>query len=154
VQREGVNIGKVLQDRAKDAGRTDLIDIGYMERDFCFRKGTGKSIVRIIHGGGGTAYSMGYTSQKYAESLQGGEKPSVAIMGHFHKYDWCYPREIHMIQPGCVQDQTPFMRKKKIQAMVGGCIVELKQDSHGVFVRTRVEWMPFYDKKFYTYHWE
>jgi hypothetical protein len=45
------------------------------------------------------------------------------------------------------------MRGKKIQAMVGGCIVELKQDDHGVFVRQRVEWMPFYDLKFYEYKW-
>jgi len=154
VQREGVNIGKVMQDRAREQGRTDLNDIGFMERDFCFKKGSGQSIMRVVHSGGGTAYALSYTSQKYAESLQGGEKPSFVLVGHFHKYDWSYPREINMLQPGSVQDQTPFMRGKKIQAMVGGCIVELKQDDHGIFVRTKVEWMPFYDKKFYSYAWE
>jgi hypothetical protein len=151
VQREGINIGKVLQDRAKDAGRTDIIDIGYMERDFCFKRGDGKSTIRIIHPGGGSAYAVSYQPQKYVEALQGGEKPSMVIAGHWHKYDWCYPREVNFLSCGCVQDQTPFMRKKRLQAMVGGCIVEIKQDSHGIFVRNRVEWMPFYDKKFYQY---
>jgi biotin operon repressor len=55
VQREGINIGKVLEDRAIESGRTDIVDIGYMERDFCFKKGTGKSILRVIHPGGGSA---------------------------------------------------------------------------------------------------
>ena len=153
VQREGVNIGKVLHDRANEAGRTDIADIGYMERDLCFKKKKGKSVVRIIHGGGGSAYAVSYQPQKYVEALQGGEKPSLIVAGHWHKYDWCYPREVNFLSCGCVQDQTPFMRKKRIQAMVGGCIVELRQDNKGIFVRTRVEWMPFYDRKFYEYKW-
>ena len=153
VQREGLNIGKVMQDRARQAGRKDLIDLGYMERDLVFKKGNGKSTIRVMHAGGGTTYAISYTSQKYVESLQGGEKPAFAIVGHFHKYDHSYLREVNIVQPGATQDQTPFMRKKRIQSMVGGCIIEIKQDNRGVFIRNRVEWMPFYDKKFYEYKW-
>jgi biotin operon repressor len=154
VQREGVNVGRLMQDRAVQAGRHDLIDLGYMERDIVFKKGSGQSIIRVIHAGGGSAYATSYTSQKYAESLQGGEKPSMVLVGHYHKFSYDYPREIHIIQGGTTQDQTPFMRKKKIQAMVGGCLIEIKQDNKGCFVRVRVEWFPFYDKKFYEYKWK
>jgi len=153
VQREGLNIGKVMQDRARQAGRKDLIDLGYMERDLVFKKGKGKSTIRVMHAGGGTTYAISYTSQKYVESLQGGEKPALALVGHFHKYDHSYLREVNIIQPGATQDQTPFMRKKRIQSMVGGCILEVKQDNDGNFIRTKTEWMPFYDKKFYEYKW-
>ncbi len=151
IAREGINIGKVMQDRAIEQGRTDLIDIGTLERDFCFNKGDGKSIMRVCHPGMGSSYAISYTAQKYVESLQGGEKPSFIIFGHYHKLSLEYPREVWVLQPGTTCDQTPFMRKKRIQAMVGGCIVELKQDSHGIFVRTKVEMMPFYDKKFYNF---
>ena len=46
------------------------------------------------------------------------------------------------------------MRKKRIQAMVGGCLVEIKQDTKSCFIRVKVEWMPFYDRKFYSYLWK
>lgn len=153
VQNLGLNIGRIMEDRARDVKRKDLIDLGYMERDLIFKKGKGQSIIRVMHAGGGSAYAISYTVQKIAESYQGGEKPSFVIVGHFHKFDYSYPREIHFLQPGCTQDQSPFMRKKRIQAMVGGCIVNIKQDNHGVFVRVQIEWFPFYDKKFYEYKW-
>jgi biotin operon repressor/predicted phosphodiesterase len=153
VQREKINVGQVMQDRAEKIGRNDLIDLGYMERDIEFKRGNGKSTVRIIHAGGGSAYAISYTSQKYVEMLQGGEKPSMVLVGHFHKFDWAYPREVHVVQGGTTCDQTPFMRKKRLQAMVGACIIEAKQDRRGIFNRVRVEWMPFYDKSFYKYQW-
>lgn len=152
-QREGMNVGQIMQQMAHDAGRTDLHDLGYMERDIEFKRGTGASTIRVIHAGGGSAYAHSYTSQKYVESLQGGEKPAIVLVGHYHKFDYSYPREVHVVQAGCVQDQTPFMRKKRLQAMVGGCLLECKQSGKGIFTRVRVEWMPFYDKKFYTFKW-
>ncbi len=153
VQREGVNVGETMQNRARAEGREDLIDLGYMERDIEFKRGHGKSVIRVIHAGGGSAYATSYTSQKYVESLQGGEKPAVVLIGHFHKWDWNYPREVHTVQGGTTMDQSPFMRKKRIHANVGGCLIEAKQDNRGVFCRVRVEWMPFYDRKFYRYEW-
>ena len=153
VQREHIDVGKRMEQTAKERGRNDLIDLGYMERDIEFKQPYGKSTVRVIHAGGGSAYAVSYTTQKYAESLQGGEKPSIVLVGHFHKFDYSYPREIHIIQCGTTQDQTPFMRKRKLQAHVGGCILWLKQSEKGIFTSIKVEWTPFYDKKFYQYKW-
>ena len=153
VQREHVNIGKYMESKAREAGRDDLIDLGYIERDIEFKTEKGSSILRVIHAGGGSSYAISYTSQKYVESLQGGEKPAIVIAGHYHKFDYSYPREVHVIQPGCTEDQTPFMRKRKLQAMIGGCIIWIKQNELGVFTSVKVEWIPFYDKKFYQYKW-
>lgn len=153
VQREHINVGKTMQDRAREAGRLDLEDLGYMERDIEFKQKGGRSIIRVIHAGGGSAYATSYTSQKYAESLQGGEKPDIVLVGHFHKFEWGYPREIHMIQGGTTCDQTPYMRKKKLQAHVGGCIIWIVQNDLGVFTSVKVQWFPFFDKKFFAYKW-
>lgn len=153
VQREHINIGQYMQDCAERAGRTDLIDAGYMERDFELQRGSGSSILRLIHAGGGSAYATSYTSQKYVESLQGGEKPQIVLVGHYHKFEYGYPREVHVIQLGTTCDQTPFMRKKKLQAMVGGCIIRYRQNDIGIITSLAVEWIPFYDKKFYEYKW-
>jgi hypothetical protein len=45
------------------------------------------------------------------------------------------------------------MRKKRIQAMIGGCIVWVKQNDLGVFTSVKVQWIPFFDKKYYEYKW-
>jgi predicted phosphodiesterase/biotin operon repressor len=153
VQREHIDIGRVIIDRAKDAGRSDLEYLGHMERDIEFKQEGGSSILRVIHAGGGSSYAISYTSQKYVETLQGGEKPSIVIAGHFHQFDHSYPREVHVIQPGCTQDQTPFMRKRRIQAMVGGVVMWVKQNDIGIFTSVKVEFLPFFDRKYYRYVW-
>lgn len=153
VQREHINIGQKMEDEAKRAGRDDLIDLGYMERDIELKQPNGSAILRVIHAGGGSSYATSYTSQKYVESLQGGEKPHIVLVGHYHKFDYSYPREVHVVQGGCTEDQTPFMRKKKLQANIGGCVIHIKQASNGVITSFKVEWLPFYDKKFYEYKW-
>lgn len=153
VQREHINIGQYTEDMAKRMGREDIKYIGHMERDIELKGAKTSQIIRLIHGGGGSTYADSYTSQKYAESLQSGEKPRVILIGHFHKFCFDYPREIYMVQVGCVEDQTPFMRKKKILAHVGGTIITLHQDNDGIINRCEVEWIPFYNKKFYEYKW-
>ena len=154
VQDCHVNVGHVLQDEARIAGRDDIFDLGYMERDVEFVAAGGTATMRVAHMGGGTGYALSYSMQKYAESLQGGEKPQIVIGGHYHKFDYNYAREIHLIQPGCTEDQTPFMRKKKLQAMLGGCILWIRQNELGILTSVKIEWMPYYDKKFYAYQWQ
>jgi predicted phosphodiesterase len=153
VQDVHLNIGDKIQHESEKAGRNDLKYIGHMERDIVFKGGKFDQTVRVIHAGGGSSYAVSYTSQKYAEVLQGGEKPRVILVGHFHKFAFDYVREIYMVQVGSTQDQTPFMRKKRLQSHLGGCIVELHQDSNGIINRCKVEFISFFDKKFYEYHW-
>lgn len=82
-------------------------------------------------------------------SFQGGEKPAVAIIGHYHKFDYCFPRAVHCIQAGCCQDQTRFMRKKKLAAHLGFCIITLQQDTCGSITRFVPEFFPFWDRGYY-----
>ncbi len=150
VQREGINVGERLQQTAQKAGRNDLRWIGHTERDIYFKAKNGSAWARIMHPGGGTAYAISYTTQKLVESFQGGEKPHMLFVGHYHKYEHGYPREVHVVQSGCVQDQSSFMRRRKIQAHVGGAIVRFHQSDSGEISRFVCEWIPFYDRKFYA----
>ncbi len=153
VQREHINIGEVIEWKANSVNRHDMVHLGYMERDILLKQPDGDAVLRVIHAGGGSAYAHSYTAQKYAESLQSGEKPRIVLVGHYHKYNHSYPREIHIIQGGCTQDQTPFMRKRKLQAMTGGVILWIKQASNGVIRSVKSEFIPYFDKKYYTYRW-
>lgn len=153
-KRIGVNVGRVMEDRFRAAGRNDLQYIGHLEADVEIRhpklgKGTRGPMVRLVHPGGGTAYALSYKTQKMAEAYQGGEKPQAQFVGHFHKFEWNYHREVHNVQTGCTCDQTGFMRKMPTAAHVGYLIGEMLVGSDGTISRFRVEWCPFYDKGFY-----
>lgn len=148
-QREGVDVGRYLEGQAKIAGRNDLQFLGHMEHDIEFEGKFQTSILRLIHAGGGSAYAHSYRTQKIVESYQGGEKPNVLLVGHYHKVNYGYAREVHTLQVGCTCDQTSFMRKKSIEAHVGACTVEMTVSEDGVVTRFKQEWMPFYDRGFY-----
>jgi hypothetical protein len=151
VQREGINVGEYLVKHRKDLKMNDFEYLGYGEADILLSEPgqPHESWLRVVHPGGGTAYALSYTMQKLVESYQGGEKPTIILAGHYHKLDYSFPREVHAVQMGTTCDQTLFMRKKKIQAMVGGGIIEARRAADGSINRVKVEFITFYDKSFY-----
>lgn len=148
-EREGIEVGRYLQNRAENSGRFDLKYLGYSEADVKLSFGSGSSVMRVVHPGGGSAYAISYTDQKRVESYSGGEKPHIELVGHYHKFNYGYPREVHTVQGGCTTDQSLFMRKKRLQAHVGFSVVKIKQDSRGAVSGFSVQWHPFFDRKYY-----
>lgn len=151
VQREGIDVGQYMVDHRIKNGYNDWEYLGYGEADIKLTEPGSEMTkwLRLVHPGGGTAYALSYTMQKLVESYQGGEKPAIILAGHYHKLDYAFPREVHAIQMGTTCDQTLFMRKKKIQAMVGGGIVEARRAANGDINRVSVSFITFYDKAFY-----
>ncbi len=152
-QREGIDIGGFMESVARKGGREDLTHLGYMEHDILF-EGKERPLIRLMHAGGGSAYATSYTAQKIVESYQGSEKPSILLIGHYHKAEYGYPREVHCVQAATCEDQTPFMRKKKLQAHVGGWTIEFQVDPNGIVHRFKSEFHPFFDRGFYGKNWE
>jgi hypothetical protein len=155
-QREGVDIGRYAERVMRDAGRTDWVDLGYMEAPVLLqRRDSDKaSVLAAVHPGGGSSYALSYSIQKIIESLDGGEKPAIGLYGHYHKLWAGNIRNVWCVQTGCTQDQTPFMRKKKLEAHVGGAIVEAYQcPETGAILRCRVELLRFFNKGFATDRW-
>jgi biotin operon repressor len=148
-QREGVEIGRYLQLKAEESGRSDLRYLGYGECDVKLQARSGSAAMRVVHPGGGSSYAISYTDQKRVESYQGGEKPQIELAGHYHKASYSYPREVHCVQTACTEDQTMFMRKKRLQAHVGYWVINLTQADDGSITRFAPEFYPFYDRAYY-----
>lgn len=110
---------------------------GYVDLPF------GKQI-QIIHPDGGTAYALSYKVQKIAESLESGKKPNILHVGHFHKAEYLFYRNIHIIQNGCFESQTPFMKNNHISAHKGFWIVTADISKNGV-ERIVPEFFPCYE---------
>lgn len=151
-QREGVDIGKYAERTFRDQGRDDWVDLGYMEADISLVHAVSgvRSRLRVAHPGGGSAYATSYAPQKYIESLHGGEKPALVLLGHWHKMEALNIRNVWTIQTGCTQDQTPFGRKKRLDFHVGGGICRIVQDPDtGAITRCAVEFFQFFNQAYY-----
>lgn len=128
-QREGVDVGEYCEDVMRRAGH-NWHNLGFMEAHVILRNAnSGKTqTLAVVHPGGGSAYALSYSIQKIVESYEGGEKPAVGLYGHYHKLWAGIIRNVWCVQTGTQQDQTPFMRKKRLEAHVGGTLVTLEQD--------------------------
>jgi hypothetical protein len=155
-QREGINIGKHLENVMLEHGRSDWEDCGYMEAFFKLQNiNSGHcNQLLLMHPGGGSAYATSYKPQKIVESFSGGEKPNVLLIGHYHKASYNHFRNVHCIQTGCTQDQTPFLRKKGIHVDVGGGICRLRQDPKtGTITSCQIEFFTYLNKGHYNNRW-
>ena len=150
VQREHINIGELLELKARKAGRLDLHHLGYLESDVLFDIGSKPTRIRIFHPGGGCAYALSYKPQKIIESIQGGEKPDLLLVGHYHKLGYFTWRNVDVLLAGCTEDQTTFMRKKHIAAHIGFYIVTAHIAPDGSINRLIPEKISYYDRNYYT----
>jgi len=149
----GLNVGEYIQMIAKREGREDLIYLSHMEADIPFyptQKGkTKRSILRLVHPGGGSSYAQSYQPQKTVESYTGGEKPNILLFGHYHKWGTFYPREVHCVLiPACV-DQTPFMRSRRLSSVLGFVTIEFMLDNDGGISKFNPTYYPFYDRGYH-----
>jgi predicted phosphodiesterase len=146
----GFNIGAYLQHVAEELGREDLHYIGHVESDIEFKIGKSPTMLKLMHPGGGSAYSRSYIPQKIVESLEGGEKPAILVLGHYHVHNYCVERNIHVISMPGFQDQTIFARKKRLRMEVGGAILEFKVNpDDGTVTRCKVEFNLRFNRGYY-----
>lgn len=149
----GVDIGAMTELNAREKfGRTDLHYLAYMEAYIAMvhPKTGASSQLMVVHPGGGSSYAISYAPQKFAEALQGGEKPAVIVFGHWHKMDVFNYRNVWLIQAGTTEDQTPFMRKQKLEAHVGGLIVRLKLDDRGAVIECTTTQRRYFDRGYHN----
>jgi predicted phosphodiesterase len=148
---EGVNMGKRCEQEFRDAGRKEWIDIGFLDATVQLKNAnSGKNARMIQHPGEGTAYAISYKAQKIVESFESRDKPDVLLIGHYHKMSFNIIRGVYAIQCGCAQEQTSWMRRKGIQAHLGGGICKMTQDPRtGDILRCSVEFIRFKSKNTY-----
>ena len=155
-RREGIDVGKYAENIMREQGRTDWNNLGFMEAFVpVVSAQSGKSSqICVMHPGGGSSYAVSYTAQKLVESFDGGSKPAVLLIGHYHKSNYGLFRNVHTLQTGCFMDQSIFMRKKRLAAHVGGWFCEIHIDPRtGAVDEARVSFRNYYDRGYYNGQW-
>lgn len=122
-----LNIGRFIEDSAIEAGRDDLHYLGPHEADTRMSVGGRDVVVRLAHPTIGIPYAASYRPQKMAESIQGGTKPHVMLVGHTGNIETIFVKDIWVAQVGGFIDQTPSMRNAQRGTSVGGYIIELRR---------------------------
>lgn len=133
----GVDIGKALSLKRPDLEYLGLYG-AYIH--------IGKLRIYLMHGDGGGAYAQSYKCQKICEKFPSGEKkPNVLVLGHFHNSNILPSyRNIYAIQMPAMQAQTPFARRKGLNAELGVVILEITPDALGIGT-IKTNFVPFYD---------
>ena len=136
IKRVGYDIGKTI---AKE--RDDMDYLGMSDARIFL---TPNCTMDLHHPIDGTAYAVSYKIQKQIEAMQGGEKPNIYAVGHYHKMEYFLYRNVHAFQTACFQAQTPWMRGKGIACTVGGWIVEVHVNDDGIITRLTSTFIPYY----------
>lgn len=95
----------------------------------------------LLHPDKGSSYADSYRLQKLIESFDGGEKPHIAVVGHYHRALYLNSRNVDGILAGCFESQTDFLRRKAIQPRVGGWIIEINFNENNTLRRFRPEFI-------------
>ena len=132
----GYDIGQAIA-----SGRPDM---NYLGRDCAVVNLTPKCTLELRHPWDGTAYALSYKMQKMIEAMESDSKPNILAVGHYHKAEYLFYRNVHALQTGCFQGQTPFTRGKGISVHMGGWIVTIRVDENGYIQGFAPELIPYY----------
>lgn len=132
----GIDIGRIIANK-----REDMV---YLGRDWAKVEVTPNCVLELRHPWDGSAYAISYKPQKMIESMDADSKPNLLAIGHYHKLEYLFHRNVHSFQTGCFQSQTPYTRGKGISVHLGGWIVTIEVDKQGHIQRIVPEMIPFY----------
>ena len=132
----GYDIGMAIANSRKD--------MDYLGRDCAVVHLTPNCTLELRHPWDGTAYALSYKVQKMIEAMESDSKPNILAVGHYHKAEYLFYRNVHTFQTGCFQGQTPFTRGKGISVHLGGWIVSVRVDKNGYIQGITPEFVPFY----------
>lgn len=132
----GYDIGYAIERERKD--------LVYLGRDCAVVDLTPNCTLELRHPWDGTAYAISYKIQKMIEAMESDSKPNILAVGHYHKAEYLFYRNVHAFQTGCFQSQTPFTRGKGISIHMGGWIMTITVDEAGHIQRITPEFIPCY----------
>lgn len=132
----GYDIGNTITEKRPD--------MKYLGRDCALIFLTPNCKLELRHPWDGTAYALSYKPQKMIEAMESDSKPNILAIGHYHKAEYMFYRNVHCLQTGCFQGQTPYTRGKGISVHIGGWIVTIHVDKNGTITRFGSEFIPYY----------
>jgi predicted phosphodiesterase len=143
IKNGGCDIGRRIADK-----RPDMEYLGYMSAKVWL---TPQCDMDLFHPLDGATYALSYSSQKFVDGLQGGQKPRILAIGHHHKALYYLYRNIHVFEVPCFEAQTAFEKGKKISVNVGGWIVRITCKPDGTITSLSPMLIPYYDMMEHDY---
>lgn len=92
IRLAGIDIGRMIASERED--------MEYLGQDSAVIQLTDNCTLELRHPGDGTAYALSYKTQKIIEAMSGGEKPNIIGIGHYHKAEYLFYRNVHAFQTG------------------------------------------------------
>lgn len=123
--------GGFVEDNTEQIEIQGRKDIRYLGR-FYARVKWDNTLIDMVHPDYGFSYAISYAPQKYINELEGGSKPDILLFGHLHRMMFMDYRNINLIMAGCFQLQTDYLKRKGIQPVRGGWILEHKKSKSGM----------------------
>lgn len=120
-------------------------DMEYLGRDCTIVQLAPGCKLELRHPWDGSAYAMSYKPQKMIEAMESDSKPNILAIGHYHKAEYLFYRNVHAFQTGCFQSQTPFTRGKGISVHIGGWIITVRVDAGGTIRAISPTFIPYYN---------
>ncbi len=137
-QTAGVNPGRLIEQ-----ARDDMKYLGSREATVLLGE-KGKTRMMLQHPGGGSSYALSYKPQKIVESFEGGTKPHLLFIGHYHKIGQFFYRNVHTFLAGTFESQTSFMKEKGLAAHKGSWIIGANLAEDGTVTSLETELVSFY----------
>jgi len=112
---------------------------------------TEKCDIDVFHPADGSAYAASYSIQKYLDSLQGGDKPRMLLVGHHHKAFYMPYRNVHAFEVPCFVAQTDWAKSKRLNYVVGAWMFEVEVLSTGEIAKLHQVYYPYYQMMRHDY---
>lgn len=107
--------------------RKDMIFLGQDTADIVIDKVK----ITMDHPGDGCAQGLSYKPQKRIDILEVGAKPSVLLIGHYHKSYYFNYRNVNALMVPALCDKTQFQQKKMLTNVMGAYFLDIYSDEKG-----------------------
>lgn len=103
------------------------------------------SRIHLLHPMGGSAYAKSYRPQKLVEAYEGGTKPNMLIIGHWHSALSMSIRSVWTMLAGCFERQNELgVRKGLGEPAVGFWVVKATLAEDGTIPHVATEFFAFH----------
>lgn len=127
IKNGGADIGKAIA-RSRD----DMIYLGVGHAKVYL---TPNCWISLFHPLDGSSYALSYSTQKYIDSLSGGEKPNMLFVGHHHKLLSMVNRNIFAYEVPSTCQQSMWEKRMRLQNTSGAWIINVEIDDEGTLTK-------------------
>jgi hypothetical protein len=124
------------------AQRDDMV---YLGRDCSVINLTPNCTLELRHPWDGTSYALSYKMQKIIDTMDSYNKPNILAVGHYHKMEQIYYKNVFAFQTACFQSATPFTVGKGLSVSMGGWIIEVTVHDDGTIDNLVAKFVPYSD---------